>query len=69
MALKIQHVDSRYPDLRLKNEVDRAASLRHTKIARYKECYMFNTLTGDVDIASMMQLLSMTVGIGHQQSS
>lgn len=53
VALKIQPVDSRYPDLRLKNEVDRAASLRHPNIARYKACYTFSTFDGNKDIAVM----------------
>ena len=53
VALKIQPVDSRYPDLRLKNEVDRAASLRHPNIARYKACYTFDTFDGETDIAVM----------------
>ncbi len=53
VALKIQPVDSRYPDLRLKNEVDRAASLRHPNVARYKACYTFSTFDGNKDIAVM----------------
>lgn len=53
VALKIQNVDPQFPEVRLSKEVAMAAALKHSNIARYKECYTFNTLTGEVDIAIM----------------
>lgn len=53
VALKIQNVDPQFPEVRLSKEVAMAATLKHQNIAHYKECYTFNTLTGEVDIAIM----------------
>ena len=54
VALKIQPVESDYPDLRLVNEVEAAAKLHHPNVAKYKECYtLADNLTGEIDVAVM----------------
>lgn len=53
VALKMQSVDPKHPELRLRNEVEKVQQYRHRYIARYKECYTFTTLNGDIDVAVM----------------
>lgn len=53
VALKIQPVNPQYPSLRLSKEVETAAKLRHSNVARYKECYTFTDFGGETDIAVM----------------
>lgn len=53
VALKMQAVDPKHPELRLRNEVEKVQQYHHRYIARYKECYTFATLNGDMDVAVM----------------
>ena len=53
VALKIQSVDPHYPDLRLRNEVEKVQCHLHKNIARYKGCYTFTDYRGETDIAVM----------------
>lgn len=53
VALKMQNVDPKHPELRLRNEVEKVQQHVHRYIARYKGCYTFSTFGGDVDIAVM----------------
>lgn len=53
VALKMQNVDPKHPELRLRNEVEKVQQYVHRYIARYKGCYTFSTFGGDVDIAVM----------------
>lgn len=53
VALKMQNVDPKHPELRLRNEVEKVQEYVHRYIARYKGCYTFSTFGGDVDIAVM----------------
>ena len=53
VALKMQNVDPKHPELRLRHEVEKVQQYVHRYIARYKGCYTFSTFGGDVDIAVM----------------
>ena len=53
VALKIQDVDPRYPELRLKNEVEKAQRHLHKNVARYKGCFTMVDYRGETDVAIM----------------
>ena len=53
VALKIQAVNPKMPDIRLKREVEMAAKLNHPNIAHYDTCYTFEDLNGESDVAVM----------------
>lgn len=53
VALKIQSVDPHYPNLRLRNEVEKVQQHNHKNIARYKDCYTFTDYRGETDVAIM----------------
>lgn len=53
VALKIQAVNSKMPDIRLRREVEMAASLNHPNVAHYDTCYTFEDLNGESDVAVM----------------
>ena len=53
VALKIQSVDPHYPNLRLRNEVEKVQLHNHKNIARYKDCYTFSDYRGETDVAIM----------------
>lgn len=53
VALKMQLVDPMHLDLRLRNEFNKVQQHRHRYIARYKDCYTFNTINGEMDVAVM----------------
>lgn len=53
VALKIQAVNPKRPDIRLRREVEMAASLNHPNIAHYDTCYTFEDLNGESDVAVM----------------
>ena len=53
VALKIQSVDPHYPNLRLRNEVEKVQQHNHKNIARYKDCYTFTDFRGETDVAIM----------------
>ena len=44
VALKMQPVNPDFPTARLKAEVERAETLNHRNVAKYKECYTFETM-------------------------
>ena len=53
VALKIQDVDPRYPELRLKNEVEKVQRHLHKNVARYKGCFTMVDYRGETDVAIM----------------
>ena len=53
VALKMQVVNPAQPDLRLREEVEKVQQYHHRYIARYKDCYTFSTLNGEMDVAVM----------------
>ena len=53
VALKIQDVDPRYPELRLKNEVEKVQRHLHKNVARYKGCFTMVDYRGQTDVAIM----------------
>lgn len=53
VALKMQAVDCNFPSARLKAEVERAETLNHRNVAKYKECYTFEAMDGFMDVAVM----------------
>ena len=53
VALKMQPVNPDFPTARLKAEVERAETLNHRNVAKYKECYTFETMEGSMDVAVM----------------
>ena len=53
VALKIQAVNPKRPDIRLRREVEMAASLNHPNVAHYDTCYTFEDLNGESDVAVM----------------
>lgn len=53
VALKIQSVDPHYPNLRLRNEVEKVQQHNHKNIACYKDCYTFTDYRGETDVAIM----------------
>lgn len=53
VALKIQTVDPKHPELRLKGEVSKVQQYTHRYIAKYKDCYTFSTINGEIDVAVM----------------
>lgn len=66
VAIKVSKVKADFPELRLKNEVALVNKLpAHPNIARYEECYSFNTISGEHDfgilqyyeLGNLLQLL------------
>jgi serine/threonine protein kinase len=53
VALKIQAVNPKMPDIRLKKEVEIASKLNHPNVAHYDTCYTFEDLNGESDVAVM----------------
>ena len=53
VALKVSQVDPQHPELRLREEVNKAKDMRHQNVARYEACYTFPTFSGEMDIAVM----------------
>ena len=53
VAIKVQSVDPEHPELRLRNEVEKVQQYVHRYIARYKGCYTFSTIGGEIDVAVM----------------
>lgn len=50
VAIKVSKIKADFPELRLKNEVELVNKLpAHPNIARYEECYTFNSLAGEYD--------------------
>ncbi len=50
VAIKVSKVKADFPELRLRKEVELVNKLPiHPNIARYEECYTFNTLSGEYD--------------------
>jgi serine/threonine protein kinase len=66
VAIKVSKVKADFPELRLRNEVALVNKLpAHPNIARYEECYSFNTISGEHDfgilqyyeLGNLLQLL------------
>jgi serine/threonine protein kinase len=66
VAIKVSKVKADFPELRLKNEAALVNKLpAHPNIARYEECYSFNTISGEHDfgilqyyeLGNLLQLL------------
>ncbi|MDP3914240.1 MAG: protein kinase [Bacteroidota bacterium] len=66
VAIKVSKIKADFPELRLKNEVELVNKLpAHPNIARYEECYTFNSLAGEYDfgilqyyeLGNLLQLL------------
>jgi serine/threonine protein kinase len=66
VAIKVSKVKADFPELRLRNEVALVNKLpAHPNVARYEECYTFNTLSGEHDfgilqyyeLGNLLQLL------------
>lgn len=53
VAIKIQGVDPKFPELRLRNEVQKVQQYVHKNIARYKAWYTFSDYRGETDVAIM----------------
>ena len=53
VALKIQAVNPKMPNIRLKKEVEIASKLNHPNVAHYDTCYTFEDLNGESDVAVM----------------
>lgn len=53
VAIKIQGVDPKYPETRLRNEVQKVQQYVHKNIARYKSWYTFSDYRGETDVAIM----------------
>lgn len=53
VAVKLQGVDPKFPEIRLRNEVQKVQQYVHKNIARYKEWYTFSDYRGETDVAIM----------------
>jgi len=50
VAIKVSKIKADFPELRLKNEVELVNKLpAHPNVARYEECYTYNSLAGEYD--------------------
>ena len=53
VAIKIQPVDPKCPEIRLRNEVQKVQQYVHKNISRYKAWYTFSDYRGETDVAIM----------------